>query len=126
MERLFTLLSMTTPNLIDFHEKADVQASIEGDLIYRSDTILRIISHRDDRKGERSEHGLQITPHHTTAHMPLQCTSHSIRLDDLPCSVLLAVRMHYVRVCTTPMTTNVLCVDMCVRVWSLLHSAYSP
>lgn len=51
MERLFTLLSMTTANLIDFHAKADVQSTVEGDHVYRSDTILRIISHRDDRKG---------------------------------------------------------------------------
>jgi hypothetical protein len=79
MERLFTLLSMTTPNLIDFHEKADVQASIEGDLIYRSDTILRIISHRDDRKGERSEHGLQITPHHSTYATTVHLTFYQAR-----------------------------------------------
>ena len=52
IERLFTLLGMTTPNLIDFYEKAGGQgSSVEGDVIYQPDTILRIISHRDERKG---------------------------------------------------------------------------
>jgi hypothetical protein len=54
IERLFTLLAMTIPNLIDFYEKTESQgSSVEGDVIYQSDTILRIISHRDDRKGAR-------------------------------------------------------------------------
>jgi len=48
------LLAMPTPNLIDFYEKTESQgSSVEGDVIYQSDTILRIISHRDERKGAR-------------------------------------------------------------------------
>ena len=55
IERLFTLLAMTVPNLIDFYEKTESQgASVEGDVIYQSDTILRIISHRDERKGAQA------------------------------------------------------------------------
>eukprot|EP01044_Picomonas_judraskeda_P005836 COSAG03_NODE_566_length_6920_cov_2.711626_5_plen_157_part_00 len=66
IERLFTLLAMTTPNLVDFYEKTATQGSlVEGDAIYQPDTILRIISHRDDRMGAwnlnyASAQGLQL------------------------------------------------------------------
>lgn len=56
IERLFALLAMTTPNLVDFYDKTERQgSSVEGDLIWQPDTILRIISHRDDRKGARRQ-----------------------------------------------------------------------
>ena len=47
MERLMTLLSMETVDLIGLYEKVVPR---EGDLIYRTDTILKIVSHRDDRR----------------------------------------------------------------------------